>query len=128
MEKVTELVSLKELAIMLEKPVQMVYLTAQEAKAFRCKDCSNDIFIDVEVFQNYLDKVINEKIRKINNKPAILEVCKSYDKLERGVIKMDTKNKLPKELLWEFERTCKEVRAIAAKKNVDLSKITFCKR
>lgn len=120
----SELVTLDRLAQMLEKPVQKIYITAQAANAFRCKKHSNNIFVDLDVFQDYLDEVINEEIKLINGK-AILEVSENYSKIRRSEEKM--KNHLPKELLVEFENTCKEVREKAKKANVDLSKITLVK-
>ena len=119
----SELVTLDNLAKMLEKPVQKVYITAQAANAFRCKEYSNNLYVDLEVFQDYLDKIINEKIKNINSK-VILEVSENYSKIRR---EEKMKNSLPKELLEEFENTCKEVRVKAKKANVDLSKILIVK-
>lgn len=119
-----EKISLDNLAIMLEKPVQKVYITAYKAKAFVSDQHDNNIFVDLDKFRDYLDKVINEEIRVVNSK-AILDVSKSYKKIKRGV---EVKNHISKELLKEYDETCKELKEIAKRKHVDLSKITFVKK
>jgi hypothetical protein len=62
------MVTLSALAKMLEKPVQKVYRMAQEAGAIKIKPKDENIYIDVEVFQSYTDKVINEELKILNSR------------------------------------------------------------
>ena len=63
-----ELVTLRELAKMIEKPVQKVYRMAHEAGAIKTKAKDENIYIDVEEFQSYTDKVINEELKILNSR------------------------------------------------------------
>lgn len=116
-----ELVTLDNLAKMLEKPVQKIYQLAIDAKAIVPKQYDDNIFIDVNIFQDYLDNCINEDLKYINNEV----VMKVTEKIRRGAAK--NVHHFPKELLDEYDKICEEIRDVTKRKNIDLSKILITK-
>ena len=63
----SELIALNELAKAVEKPVMTVFRMAQKAKAICTSPTDENIYIDVTTFEKYLDNIINEEIKLINN-------------------------------------------------------------
>lgn len=60
------IISLKSMAELMEKPVQEVLENAKEANAVKLKPDDRDVYIDVEAYQNYMDREINEGLKSIN--------------------------------------------------------------
>ena len=60
-------VTLNVLANMMEKPVMVVLAEARMAKAILKKENAQNIYIDLDKYENYLDKLINEEMKVVNN-------------------------------------------------------------
>lgn len=60
-------VTLNVLANMMEKPVMTVLAEAKMSKAILKKEKAMNIYIDLDKYENYLDKLINEEIKVVNN-------------------------------------------------------------
>ena len=67
MEKERREATLNVLANMVEKPVMTVLAEAKMAKAIVIKEHSTNIYIDLDKYENYLDKLINEEMKLVNN-------------------------------------------------------------
>ena len=59
--------TLNVLAIMMEKPVMTGLAEARMAKAILKKENAKNIYIDLDKYENYLDKLINEEMKVVNN-------------------------------------------------------------
>ena len=60
-------VTLNVLANMMEKPVMTVLAEARMANAILKKENAQNIYIDLDKYENYLDKLINEEMKVVNN-------------------------------------------------------------
>ncbi len=61
-------VTLNVLANMMEKPVMTVLAEAKMAGAILNKsNPKKNIYIDLDKYENYLDKLINEEMKVVNN-------------------------------------------------------------
>ena len=61
-------VTLNVLANMMEKPVMTVLAEARMAGAILNKsNPKKNIYIDLDKYENYLDKLINEEMKVVNN-------------------------------------------------------------
>ena len=61
-------VTLNVLANMMEKPVMTVLAEAKMAGAILNKSTpKKNIYIDLDKYENYLDKLINEEMKVVNN-------------------------------------------------------------
>ena len=67
MEKERREATLNVLANMVEKPVMTVLAEAKMAKAIVLKEHSTNIYIDLDKYENFLDKLINEEMKLVNN-------------------------------------------------------------
>lgn len=67
MEKERREATLNVLANMMEKPVMTVLAEARMAKAILKKENAQNIYIDLDKYENYLDKLINEEMKVVNN-------------------------------------------------------------
>ena len=59
--------TLNVLAQMTGKTAMTVLAEAKMAKAIVLKEHSTNIYIDLDKYENYLDKLINEEIKVVNN-------------------------------------------------------------
>ena len=59
--------TLNVLAQMTGKTAMTVLAEAKMAKAIVLKEHSTNIYIDLDKYENYLDKLINEKLKLVNN-------------------------------------------------------------
>ena len=59
--------TLNVLAQMTGKTAMTVLADAKMAKAIVLKPHSTNIYIDLDKYENYLDKLINEKLKLVNN-------------------------------------------------------------
>lgn len=59
--------TLNVLAQMRSKTVMTVLAEAKMAKAIVLKENSQNIYIDLDKYENYLDKLINEELKLVNN-------------------------------------------------------------
>ena len=59
--------TLNVLAQMRSKTVMTVLAEAKMAKAIVLKENSQNIYIDLDKYENYLDKLINEEMKVVNN-------------------------------------------------------------
>lgn len=62
------LVTLHDLARMSNRTVQEVLYTAQEANAVKLQPGDSNIYIDVDIFQEHLDEIIEDELRTVNCK------------------------------------------------------------
>ena len=60
-------VTLNVLANMMEKPVMVVLAESKMAGAILKKENAQNIYIDLDKYENYLDKLINEEMKVVNN-------------------------------------------------------------
>lgn len=60
-------ITLNNLARMMEKPVMTVLAQAKMAKALLLNESSVNIYVDLDKYEAYLDKLINEDLQAINN-------------------------------------------------------------
>lgn len=60
-------VTLNVLANMMEKPVMTVLAESKMAGAILKKENAQNIYIDLDKYENYLDKLINEEMKVVNN-------------------------------------------------------------
>ena len=68
MEKERREATLNVLANMMEKPVMTVLAEAKMAGAILNKsNPKKNIYIDLDKYENYLDKLINEEMKVVNN-------------------------------------------------------------
>ena len=68
MEKERREATLNVLANMMEKPVMTVLAEAKMAGAILNKSTpKKNIYIDLDKYENYLDKLINEEMKVVNN-------------------------------------------------------------
>ena len=67
MEKERREATLNVLANMMEKPVMTVLAEAKMAGAILKKENAQNIYIDLDKYENYLDKLINEEMKVVNN-------------------------------------------------------------
>lgn len=67
MEKERREATLNVLANMMKKPVMVVLAEARMAKAILKKENAQNIYIDLDKYENYLDKLINEEMKVVNN-------------------------------------------------------------
>jgi hypothetical protein len=56
------------MAKLLEKPVQEVYEISKEAGAIKTLPNDSKIYIDIEIYQNYLDTEIIDILKYVNSK------------------------------------------------------------
>lgn len=68
-----KVVTLYELARMAKRPINECLYLAQESKALRLQPSDTNIYVDLDVFQNHLDKIIIEELKNINGKEKIKE-------------------------------------------------------
>ena len=59
--------TLNVLAQMTGKTAMTVLAEAKMAKAIVLKEHSTNIYIDLDKYENYLDKLINEEMKVVNN-------------------------------------------------------------
>lgn len=59
--------TLNVLAQMTGKTAMTVLAEAKMAKAIVLKENSQNIYIDLDKYENYLDKLINEELKLVNN-------------------------------------------------------------
>ena len=59
--------TLNVLAQMTGKTAMTVLAEAKMAKAIVLKEHSTNIYIDLDKYENYLDKLINEELKLVNN-------------------------------------------------------------
>ena len=59
--------TLNVLAQMTGKTAMTVLAEAKMAKAIVLKENSQNIYIDLDKYENYLDKLINEEMKVVNN-------------------------------------------------------------
>ena len=59
--------TLNVLANMMEKPVMTVLAEARMAKAILKKENAQNIYIDLDKYENYLDQLINDEMKVVNN-------------------------------------------------------------
>lgn len=59
--------TLNVLAQMTGKTAMTVLAEAKMAKAIVLKEHSTNIYIDLDKYENYLDKLINEEMKLVNN-------------------------------------------------------------
>ena len=67
MEKERREATLNVLANMMEKPVMTVLAESKMAGAILKKENAQNIYIDLDKYENYLDKLINEEMKVVNN-------------------------------------------------------------
>ena len=67
MEKERRETTLNVLANMMEKPVMVVLAESKMAGAILKKENAKNIYIDLDKYENYLDKLINEEMKVVNN-------------------------------------------------------------
>ena len=59
--------TLNVLAQMTGKTAMTVLAEAKMAKAIVLKEHSTNVYIDLDKYENYLDKLINEEMKLVNN-------------------------------------------------------------
>ena len=60
-------ITLNNLAMMMEKPVMTVLAQASMADAIIKKKNAPNIYIDLDKYETYLDKLIEEELKAVNN-------------------------------------------------------------
>lgn len=66
--KERKIVTLYDLAKMSNRNATECLHIAQEAKALRLQPEDTNIYVDVQMFQDHLDKIINEELKVLNGK------------------------------------------------------------